>query len=338
MSLRRNLQIQTLAADLGVRTTDNPVRAILRFCENRAHRVLKKYPDCHTLTDLLDAVADDLGTQFVEIRSDDDLERVRMRFAHDGEKVFAGLHNELSTNVYGITVRRTARKPWERPFVSVIDCRGEKQNRSYFTKWHEIGHLLVLTDQMRLCFRRTHVHHDQKDPEERMVDLIAGAVGFLPRIVRLHADGLPSLEKFEGFREALCPEASKQASNIGFTNAWPTPCLLIQAKPALKSSEQKWLAHPSLDIGWEPKPVLRAVRVSLNDAARKSGLLIFRNMRIPENSMIHRIFHEQNLEARTNVEDLSWWQSSEGTRLPQMKIVVQAVSLNGEAVALIRPY
>jgi hypothetical protein len=29
--------------------------------------------------------------------------------------------------------------------------------RSYYTKWHEIGHLLILlTDQMRLAPRRTH--------------------------------------------------------------------------------------------------------------------------------------------------------------------------------------
>lgn len=338
MSLGRSLQIQTLAADLGLRAADHPVRGILRFCENRAHRVLKKYPDCHTLTDLLIAVADDLGTQFVEIRSADDLERLRMRFAHDGEKVFAGLHNELSENVYGITVRRTVRKPWERPFMSVIDCRGEKQHRSYFTKWHEIGHLLILTDQMRLCFRRTHVHHDQKDPEEQMVDLIAGAVGFLPRIVRQHADGLPTFERFEELRETLCPDASKQASNIGFTNAWPTPCLLIQAKPAFNRNEQEWLAHPSLGLGPEPEPSLRAVNVSLNDGARKSGLMIFRNMRVPGDSVIHRMFDDQNPEARTSVEDLSWWESSEGKRLPQRRIMVQAASLNGEVVALVRPH
>ncbi len=337
MTLRRNLQIQTLAADLGIRGADHPVRAILRFCENRAHHVLKKFPDCNTLEDLLIAVADDLGTQFVEIWSDEDLEQVRKRFVHEGERIFAGLHDELSEDVYGITVRRTARKRWEKPYVSVIDCRGDKQYRSYFTKWHEIGHLLILTDQMRLCFRRTHVHHDKKDPEEQMVDLIAGTVGFLPRIVRLHARGLPTLEKFEELRSVLCPDASKKASNIGFTNAWPTPCLLIQAKPGFNRNEHEWLAHPSLGLGPDPKPVLRAVKVSLNDAARKSGLMVFRNMRVPEASVIHRMYSEQNPEPQTSSEDLSWWESSGGTRLPHGRILVQAVSLNGEVVALVHP-
>ena len=338
MSLRNSLQIQTLAADLGLPRASDPVRSILRFCENRTNEILGEFPDCHTLTDLLAATANSLRTHFAEVRSDDDLDQVRMGYARDGEKVFAGLHNELADDVYGITVRRTARRPWEQPYVSVIDCRGQKQQRSYFTKWHELGHLLVLTDQLRLCFRRTHVDHDQKDPEEAMVDLVAGTVGFLPSIVRRYAQGMPSIERFEELREQLCPEASLQASTQGFAKAWPTPCLLVRAERGLNRSEQRWLAHPSLGLGGEPVPVLRAVRVTPNDAARKSGLMIFPNMRVPKESVIHRVFNEQHPEPELCVEDLAWWESTGGTKLQQRKVLVQALSVHDGVIGLVRPH
>src|ERR1035441_6851450 len=93
----------------------------------------------------------------------------------------------------------------ELPFVSVIDCRGEKRFRSYYTKWHELGHLLILTDQMRLTFRRTHFGLEDKDPEEALVDVIAGAFGFLPDIVRPLAKGQPSFDGIEDIRIHLCP-------------------------------------------------------------------------------------------------------------------------------------
>ncbi|MDE0125770.1 MAG: hypothetical protein OXN97_14445 [Bryobacterales bacterium] len=337
MSLRRSLKIQTLAADLGLPSAKDPVGAILRFCENRTRSILRGFSDCHTLTDLLAVTADSLGTQFAEVRSDEELDAVRMRYARRGERVFAGLHNELSDSVYGITIRRTARKSWEQPYVSVIDCRGNKRRRSYFTKWHEVGHLLVLTDQMRLCFRRTHVEHDQKDPEEAMVDLIAGHVGFLPLIVRRHAKGVPSFGKFEGLRTRLCPEASREASIQGFAKAWPTPCLLIRAKLGLKRGEQRWLAQPSLGLGGEPEAVLRAVRASPNDAARRSGLRIFPNMQVPDRSVIRRVFKERNPKPRKDVENLSMWQSTGGKRLSQRKVLVQATSRHDGVDALVSP-
>jgi len=338
MSLRKNLQIQTLASDLGLPNANDPVRSILKFCENRTNEILREFPDCHTLTDLLVATANSLGTRFAEVRSNDDLDTVRMRYAHDGEKVFAGLHDELADDVYGITIKRTARKPWEQPYVSVIDCRGQKQQRSYFTKWHELGHLLVLTDQMRLCFRRTHVDHDQKDPEEAMVDLVAGTVGFLPKMVRRYAHGKPSIERFEELRRQLCPEASQQASTQGFAKAWPTPCLLIRAERSFNRGEKQWLSHPSLGLGGEPVPVLRAVRVTHNDAARRRGLTIFPNMRVPQKSVVHRVFNEQNLEQELGVEDLSWWESSGGTRLQQQRVLVQALNVHDGVIALVRPH
>ena len=46
---------------------------------------------------------------------------------------------------------------------------------------------LTLTPQARLKFCRTHTEPEEKDPEEALMDVIAGEVGFCPQLVRPHA-------------------------------------------------------------------------------------------------------------------------------------------------------
>src|SRR5262249_50750301 len=159
-------------------------------------------------------------------------------------------------DVFGITFKRTRRRSWEPAYVSVVDCRGQKLARRYFTKWHELGHLLILTDQLRLEFRRTHLHLDERDPEERLVDVLAGEFGFLREIILPHADGSISFEKVEQIRTKLCPDASQLASLIGVTRTWPQPCVLIRAEEGLRKEEQRAAAQSNFAFLDSPEPVL----------------------------------------------------------------------------------
>lgn len=336
-SLKRNYKIHALAGDLGIKPSSDPIREIVRFCEKRIRRFLHDFPDCKTLSQLLEISASKLGTKFEEIHSDTELVEVRGRYLRQSEKAFAGLHEELSANVFGVTFKRLNRKAWELPYVSVIDCRGEKQFRSYYTKWHELGHLLILTDQMRLAFRRTHFGLDDKDPEEALVDVIAGAFGFLPDLVSPLAKGQPSFDQIENIRITICPEASQQASLIGIAKAWPTPCILLQAQMALKRGERRELVQGTLGLQDKPKEVLRAVQVTMNDAARSANFVIFPNMRVPERSIIHRVFAGETVTSPT-VEDLSIWESSDGNHLPAAKVFVQARQSWDGVRALITPH
>lgn len=327
MALKHQPAIYTLASDLGIEKPSDPVQSILRHCEKRTTQILRDFPDCSTLSELLNVMEAGLDTKFVEVRTDDELEAVQERYSLKGELAFAALHDELTDDVYGITFKRTVRKPWERQYVSVIDCRGEKQYRSYFTKWHELGHLLVLTDQRRLKFRRTHAVAESKDPEETMVDTIAGRIGFLPRFVRPVAKGNASFKAFEAVRSELCPEASKEASVIGFAAAWPAPCLLLRAEMALRRGEQVVATQARLGFHEGPTPALRAVLAKPNDAARGSDLMVFPNMRVPERSVIHKVFLGELYEGEED-EDLSWWQTSNGQQLPALKVRVGARPLD----------
>ena len=222
-----------------------------------------------------------------------------------------------------ITFRRTRPREGDRQFVSVIDCRGSKGWRSYFSKWHELAHLLTLTQQARLTFRRTHAEPETKDPEEALMDVIAGVIGFFPELVQPHVVGEISFEQVSEIRGRLCPDASHQASLIGLVNAWPTPCVLVDARLGLRDRERRARSQGAFDFHDGPAPVLRAVHVTANAAAERSGILIPRNMRIPEQSVIARVLADgvDYLEAQ---EDLGWWQSSSGRALESRRMTVKA--------------
>lgn len=329
-------QIRKLALDLGLKLTGNPVDDILRHCDRRVKKFLKEFPECNTLPNLLNVIAAKVGTIFETVKTDDDLQQIKQKYLSKREKIFVRLEEDLDGEVYGITFKRTNRQSWEPQFVSVIDCRGQKGLRAYYTKWHEIAHLLVLTDQLRLSFRRTQAHTAVYDPEEALMEVIAGKFGFYPPMISEHAKGDISFDVIDILRGQLCPEASMQASQINFVKSWPKPCLLVHGKLALKK-QQKINPDQQDFIGASaPIPELRAVHVAYSDDARNMGITIFENMRIPKQSVIHRVFTNQ-IDYEKAKENLSWWETSGGKRLSDCPVNIQAKYFRDSVDALIIP-
>ena len=334
--LRSSFQIARLAADLRLDHRRDPVAAILAFCHRRINDIVREF-GCATLSELLRATAATLDTLFVEIHDDVKLADVRTEYLARGERVFATLAEQLGPHVYAITFKLTRPREGDRRFVSIIDGRGDKAGRSYFSKWHELAHLLTLTSQARLRFCRTHAEpEEQKDPEEALMDVIAGDVGFCPEVVRPHATGEISFERIANLREQLCPDASQQASLIGLVKSWPAPCVLVEARPGLKAHERRLLAQGCFPFHDGPAAVLRAVNVTINRAAERAGMTIHRNMRIPGESVITQVFENRvtSLEAE---EDLAWWTSSSGRGLPPRPVTVRARHRWDAAEALVVP-
>ena len=333
--LKNRFQIERLAADLRLHHRDDPVGAILAFCHKQINDVLTEFR-CTTLSELTAAAAAKLDVLFIEIHDDAELASARALYLRRRELVFATLSDQLGPEVYAITFKLTQPRDGDRRFVSVIDCRGNKVFRKYFSKWHELAHLLTLTPQARLKFYRTHAEPEEKDPEEALMDLIAGEVGFCPKLVLPHATGEISFEKIAALRERLCPDASQQASRIGLVKAWPTPCVLLEARLGLRAHERRSLEQARFPFIDEPETFLRAVKVTANSAAERKRMTIYRNMRIPEQSVITRVF-EDGLECLEAKEDLAWWTSSNGRGLAAQPIIVKARRGWDAAEALIVP-
>ena len=327
-------EVLALAQDLGLKPSENPLQDILRYVRKRVRSFLKEVP-CERLSDLLRLVATKVDTLIIEVHNDDDVRKIREQYVVDREFCFAEIESEFADpHTYGITYNLKAPKPGQRKFVSVIDCRGEKGFRSYFTKWHELAHLLTLTQQQRLKFYRTHVPEDEKNPEESVMDTVAGNIGFFDEIVRKHAKQPISFSAFSDLKVRLCPEASGQASLLGFFQAWPAPCLLVDAKLAWKKRDAERIARGTLAIEDAPEAALRAVRVTANEAARAQNFFIPVNMRVPKRSVIARVLDGEDAEMAAE-EDVSWWASSDGERLGAGAIRVVARRMQGGVQALI---
>jgi len=333
--LKTDVQVWRLAKDLGLRSKDDPVAAIVDHCTKRIRSFLKEFP-CRTLAGMLEIATAKVDTIFVEIHSDEDLRRVKREYLTKGEMAFATLEKELGPNVYAITFKRLNAKKEERQFVSIIDCRGEKAWRSYFSKWHEIAHLLTLTPQMRLKFCRTHAFPEEKDPEEAIMDIVAGRVGFHPGLVGCEVNGEISFSGLSQLRQWLCPEASFTASVIGFSESWPLPCVLVEAGLGLKISQRRLLKQTTFNFVGAPQPQLRALHVKVNERAREQGILIYPNMRIPKKSVIHQVFSDGVEEAQA-VENLDWWEASGIDYLPECRVRIIARQLGDCVLSLIIP-
>lgn len=327
-------QIWEIALALGLAGNGSPADAVLRYCDGRAQSILADFPECASPAELLVIMAAMLGTSFEEVHSDEGLLELQERYCKAGEFGFASLQKDLDGEAYGVTYRRLAIVPGERAFVSVIDHRGNKALRSYFTKWHELGHLLILTDQQRQSLRRTHSPGTRKDPEEALVDTIAGQMGFHSRFLLPEIRSVVSFAEVDRIRAKLFPEASFQASANAFAKNHIAPCLLIEAKLALKKDEQTELLQGSFGFFEPPTPRLRVQSAVASTAAKKQGLYIPKNFRVPEASIVHEVFTDGRGHG-VALECLSLWESSDGKFLKPTPIRVEVCKHFESVMALI---
>lgn len=336
--LRSSQQIARLARDLGIPIRINPVDGIMSFCEQRISQLMCDFPDCVTPADMLDCVAAKLGIVFEEVKSNDDLQRIVKKYVAMGEMGFVTLEEELSGETFGITIKRQRREEWEPQYVSVIDYRCDKAARAYYTKWHEIAHVLTLTDDTRTFFRRTHSSLNVEEPEERMMDMIAARLGFHPAMTVkfMRAYNEISFEAVDELREQLCPGASRQASLINFARFWHKPCILVNAAMGLKKEQEAKSNQQGFFFHEGPKEELRAVRVTRSDAAREEKFAVHPNWRVPERSVIHRVYFGDAGCAEA-IENLDWWEASSGSRLDNQQVHVQARRMGDAVDALIVP-
>jgi hypothetical protein len=221
--------------------------------------------------------------------------------------------------------------------VAVIDCRGNKLARRFFTRWHEIAHRLTTNADMP-----EPVYRSENDPIERLMDEIAGHVGFYEPIFHpayKHAsDGKPHLTfgTVETIIETAFSDASFQATLFACARRLPTPVIYLEAALAHKKEVKRRLETPSL-FGDEPEPgELRAVKVIPNKAAQQERFTIPTNMRVPADSVIYRQFEADTQTDSDGQENLSQWESK-GNPLEGRAVVVEARKLSDRVIVIVQP-
>ena len=121
---------------------------------------------------------------------------------------------------------------------------------------------------------------------------------------------------------------------MNLTKLWPTPTIWVEAKLARKKCEQD-NGQGSFRFQKMNAPKLRAVHTVANTGAKKLGLMIIPNFRVPAQSVIHQVF-SSGMDSLSGREDLSMWCSSDGKRLPEFPVQVEAKRIGESIHALVR--
>lgn len=336
-------EVRTLAAELGV-GGGAPVDGILGLCRRRIDGWVAEAGGVTGIDALEALVTRKLQMVFEEVRSDDDWDRLKEVYARGKKEfVFAGLRAKFEDDAdptYGALVRRRhAGADDPDRYVAVIDCRGYKLARRFFTRWHEVAHRLTTHadgGETEPGFRGEH------DPIERLMDEIAAHVGFYEPIFApafVQATGGNRLLTFgtvEGVIERAFPAASFQATLFACTRRLPTPVLYLEAALAHKKDVKRRMATPSM-FGDDPPPgELRAVKVIPNPAAQEDGFFIPTNMRVPAASVIRRLFDGEPLADGDGLECLSQWES-QGKTLERRAVAVAGRKVADRVIAVVQP-
>jgi len=334
-------EIFSLADELGVGGTA-PVNNILDYCQRRIDAWVAEAGGVPNIDALESLVTQNLQMVFEEIRADDDWERLKEVYARGKKEfVFGAIKTKFDDDhnlTYGALIERRNAAPADPDrYVAVIDCRGSKQARRFFTRWHEIAHRLTThADMLEPVYRSEH------DPIERMMDEIAGHVGFYGPIFnpafQQASEGKPLLTfgMVESIINRAFAAASFQATLFACTRRLPTPVIYLEAALDHKKEVKRRLQTESL-FGDDPPPgELRAIKVIQNSAAYKSKFNIPTKMRVPENSIIQELFNADAIAESNAKECLSRWESK-GKSLEQRTVIVEGRKVADRVIAIVQP-
>lgn len=334
-------EIRQMARGLGLGRRRNIEQAIREFCIERVEKFIKLLGSAKDLGSLLEIISSGLGIRFEEVEDDCELQEIVKKYISQGELCFADLPRQLDDRTDAVLYRLNKIKEWK--YIAVIDCREYKKLKSYFSKWHEVAHVLTMSPQESFQFRRTPAI--KKEPKEQMVDRVAGDLAFysplfLPELLaRVKIDGRLSFDSIDDLRRKICPEASREATIRAAVYRCPLPQLLVIARYGLKKQDERLMTSDQEELfPYSPdlsSLKLRAVDIAVNTVARESGLWIYRNMEVPPESIITEVYDMvTSNESFFKEEDLSLWKHSRG-QLKEMPIQVEARKIGQRVFALI---
>jgi hypothetical protein len=349
--ISKNPVIVQHAKKLNLTTSGDCVGQIKDFAKNRVHSLLLD-SKVDNLEQLKVLVAKSLNLQIQFLFCDEDIERLtenyKSFFSFVGNR--SALGRELKTeflknSTEGLLLQPNVPENCPFKFLAVIDARGERSNRAYFTAWHEIVHLLIEPnhDEFTTVRRAPTQEEIIKDPIEQLVDLIAGELAFYSRFFEApilqsitQSDNL-TFSGIESVRSKVAPSASLYAATLASLGYVTKPTLFLTLALGMKKGEERRLLQPTLDFGGVvlgPEEKLRIKSIIASSDARKKFVLQD-NMRVPERSIIHRVFNSPIDAEKNAYENQNFWEASKQGSLPDLPLLVNAVRRGKFVYALI---
>lgn len=332
-------RIVRLASDLRLPQEKRSRAGVREYASERFEELLADTPlQPESPDDLQRVVAAELDVQLEQLDSTADIRDLAECYASG----FPGLEETLrqefvEDDTEGLTLQRPRPDPRLRRYLAIVDNRGRKTYRAYFSEWHELTHLLVWPEQLELeGVRRTPPKQErQKDPVESLVDDIASELAFyeplfVPVLETAIAEtGALNFEAIELARQEFSESASFYGAARAAVRAIDQPACFVRIEPRLKKAQRRRLnsSQGELELGVEdepPDPPLRLVDFWTNDATEGSPLQLHQHMRVPERSVLHQLHDSAHPQTLSRVEDQNWWETSAKGPYPPLPIRVEA--------------
>ncbi len=333
--IARHPRVVTLAKELGLSTRGDCLAAIRRFALDQVRSIVENAPiPVESLGALLGVLSHKYRVRVDYIRSDEDVRTIASKFAEFHSALSRQLEQEfVKDTTEGITLERETEDLHRPRYLAIVDARGTRAARAYFTAWHEITHLVLHPAQLAFTgFRRTPTFTEvKKDPIETVVDHVAGHLAFYEPLFRPMLDAAigehgVTFRALEAARATIDPTPSIFASGMACLHLQDRPMLLVEAEMAFKRAEDRFRRSGQQSFAFAPGPTakLRAVKVVPNEFADDAGFAIRPNMRVPQRSVLYKAFESATETDLTAQEDQSWWEDSSTGALPALPIRVHA--------------
>jgi hypothetical protein len=279
-----------------------------------------------------------------EVWSDEELNAACDKYLRQGEVIFAHVREDFDDMTFATLVERKKISPKSPDrYVAIVDCRGQKGLRRFFTRWHEIAHILTLNQQLELRLHRTSTATEQK-PSEKLMDTIAAEIGFYKPLfspifkAELAAAGRLTFGVVEKIRDRFCSEASFAATLHACLKEYDQPGVLLDCGMGYKKEERLQLESKQGLLLPEklPNPKLRLLSVSPN-AASKGQFSFHKNMSVPAISLIQDCHSGKCGETLpcARAESLQIWRHSDGTCLGFNSIHIEVRKMGEHTHALV---
>ena len=342
-ALDRCRDVTALAEALGVPAAGGASVAVVRFCRQRLDAWVGEASHTRSIDDVERAVCDQLGLTIEEAWTDAELLEISRRYLAGGEPVFACLAAQFDSATYAVLIRR--RQPDQggrEQHVAVIDCRGAKKHRRFFSRWHEIAHMMTLPPTVDAPVHRS---RGDRSGLERLMDAIAAELGFYEPLfapmvaAEVKSAGGLTFSGVERVRRAFSLSASFEATLGACVERLAAAAGLIEAGLGFNAEEERQFATERLPSR-RPKPRLRVLKTVGNEAARAVGFVVRPHCRVPEQSALQRVFFDREGLAGAReielIEDCDLWRSA-GLSWPGVQMRMVAIDRRDRLMVLLFP-
>jgi hypothetical protein len=316
--LAHHAKLKQLARNLHIPDSGDCLRELREHAIASVQQMLKEW-SVETVAELRSLVADKLSVKIELIGEDQDTERLAEKYG----QVMGGFRHLLRAefikgDTEGLLIDNPKPGKGGRDYLVIVDARGARKTRAYFTAWHELAHLLLYPRKQAVFegFRRAPTPEAKlKDPVESAVDHIAGLLAFWeplfkPALLTAASRGL-SLDAIERARTEVAPDASLQSACLAAIRIWKEPVAFLTAA-----------VSPKCD---GTSPSLRVQNIVTNDAAREVGCEVRKQMRIPPASAISKASGDLLGRPFCRVEDQADWEVSGRGSLTELGWRVDAI-------------